>query len=147
MNVLDLSFNNLETVKKLGDMPKDLSVLLMSNNKLTKLSKEIISFVPNLKDFNVDYNQFNNFPAELAKIVAKGSTISFKGTKIHLILANSISHRVCVPVIRNIFSFSFNKIFKKNIIYFYSYIQGDLVQFDKCNNARSISPPLFLYTN
>lgn len=80
LNVLDLSFNNLETVKKIGSMPKNMTVLLMSNNKLTKLSKEMISFVPNLKDFNVENNQFNNFPVELAKIVTKGTKISFKGT-------------------------------------------------------------------
>jgi len=77
---LDLSFNNLETMKKVGNMPKNMSILLISNNKLTKLSKEIISFVPKLKDFNVENNLFNNFPPELAKIVNKGSKISFKGT-------------------------------------------------------------------
>jgi len=76
---LDLSFNNLETMKKVGNMPKNMSVLLMSNNKLSKLSKEIISFVPKLKDFNVENNLFNNFPPELAKIASKGSSISFKG--------------------------------------------------------------------
>jgi len=76
---LDLSFNNLETMKKVGNMPKNMSVLLMSNNKLTKLSKEIISFVPKLKNFNVENNLFNNFPPELSKIVNKGSSISFKG--------------------------------------------------------------------
>lgn len=79
LNVLDLSFNNLETIKKIGSLPKNMTVLLMSNNKLTKLSKEIISFVPNLKDFNVENNQFYNFPVELAKIVTKETKISFKG--------------------------------------------------------------------
>lgn len=67
-------------MKKVGNMPKNMSVLLMSNNKLTQLSKEIISFVPNLKEFNVENNLFNNFPPELAKIVTKGSAIAFKGT-------------------------------------------------------------------
>jgi len=67
-------------MKKVGNMPKNMSVLLMSNNKLTKLSKEIISFVPKLKDFNVENNLFNNFLPELAKMVNKGSTISFKGS-------------------------------------------------------------------
>lgn len=66
-------------MKKVGNMPKNMSVLLMSNNKLTKLSKEIISFVPKLKNFNVENNLFNNFPPELSKIVNKGSSISFKG--------------------------------------------------------------------
>lgn len=80
LNELDLSFNNLEAVKKIGNLPKYMTVLLMSNNKLKKLSKEIISLVPNLKDFNVENNQFNNFPVELAKIVTKGTKISFKGT-------------------------------------------------------------------
>jgi len=79
LKVLDLSFNNLESMKKVGNMPKNMSVLLISNNKLTKLSKEIISFVPKLKTFNVENNLFNNFPPELAKIVTKGTTISFKG--------------------------------------------------------------------
>lgn len=60
-------------------MPKTMSTLLMSNNKLTKLPKEIINFVPKLKYFNVENNQFNNLPSALAKIVAKGPTISFKG--------------------------------------------------------------------
>ncbi|XP_026815822.1 chaoptin-like [Rhopalosiphum maidis] len=82
LNVLDLSFNNLESMKKVGNMPKNMSVLLMSNNKLTKLSKEIVSFVPKLKDFNVENNLFNNFPPELAKIVTKGTSISFKGNPI-----------------------------------------------------------------
>lgn len=80
LKVLDLSFNNLETMKNIGNIPKNLSVLLMADNKLTKLSKEIINFVPKLKDFNVENNQFNNFPAALAKVVNKGPTISFKGT-------------------------------------------------------------------
>lgn len=66
-------------MKKVGNIPKNMSVLLMSNNKLTKLSKEIINFVPKLKNFNVENNLFNNFPPELAKIVNKGSSISFKG--------------------------------------------------------------------
>lgn len=79
LQVLDLSFNNLETMKKVGNMPKNMSVLLMSNNKLTRLSKEIISFVPNLKDFDVENNLFNNFPPDLAKMVTKGPKISFKG--------------------------------------------------------------------
>lgn len=61
-------------------MPMTMSTLLMSNNKLTKLPKEIINFVPKLKYFNVENNQFNNFPSALAKIVAKGPTISFKGS-------------------------------------------------------------------
>uniref|UniRef100_A0A2S2N8U2 Immunoglobulin superfamily containing leucine-rich repeat protein 2 n=1 Tax=Schizaphis graminum TaxID=13262 RepID=A0A2S2N8U2_SCHGA len=82
LNILDLSFNNLESMKKVGNMPKNMSVLLMSNNKLTKLSKEIISFVPKLKDFNIENNLFNNFPSELAKIVTKGTSISFKGNPI-----------------------------------------------------------------
>lgn len=60
-------------------MPNTMSTLLMSNNKLTKLSKEILNFVPKLKYFNVENNLFNNFPAALAKIVTKGPTISFKG--------------------------------------------------------------------
>lgn len=66
-------------MKNVGSMPENMSILLMSNNKLTKLSKEILHFVPKLKYFNVENNQFNNFPSALAKIVAKGPTISFKG--------------------------------------------------------------------
>lgn len=83
LNVLDLSFNNLETMKNVGNMPVNMSVLWMSNNKLRRLSKEIINFVPNLRDFEVENNQFNNFPAALAKIVAKGPKMSFKGTSIY----------------------------------------------------------------
>lgn len=75
-------------MKNVGNMPKNLSILLMTDNKLAKLSKEIINFVPKLKDFNVENNQFNNFPAALAKIVNKGPTISFKGTD-----CDNLSHR------------------------------------------------------
>lgn len=82
LNVLDLSFNNLDTMKNVGIMPVNMSVLWMSNNKLTRLSKEIIDFVPNLRDFNVENNRFNNFPAALAKIVAKGPKMSFKGNPV-----------------------------------------------------------------
>uniref|UniRef100_A0A2S2R5K6 Chaoptin n=1 Tax=Sipha flava TaxID=143950 RepID=A0A2S2R5K6_9HEMI len=82
LQVLDLSYNNLETLKKVGNMPTNMSVLLMSNNKLTKLSKEIISFVPNLKYLDVENNLFNNFPPDLAKIITKGPMISFKGNPI-----------------------------------------------------------------
>lgn len=63
----------------MGAMPKNMSVLLMSNNKLTKLSKEMINFVPNLNHFNVESNKFTNFPPELAKTITKGSSVSFKG--------------------------------------------------------------------
>lgn len=66
-------------MKNVGNMPKNLSILLMSNNKLTKLSKEIINFVPKLKDFNVENNSFYNFPVTLAKIITKGPSIAFKG--------------------------------------------------------------------
>lgn len=67
-------------IRNIGNLPKNLSTLLMSNNKLTKLSKEFINFVPNLEIFNVENNLFNNFPAPLARIVTKGPLISFKGT-------------------------------------------------------------------
>jgi len=67
-------------MKNVGNMPVNMSVLWMSNNKLTVLSKEIIKFVPKLRDFNVENNQFNNFPAALAKTIAKGPKMSFKGT-------------------------------------------------------------------
>jgi len=77
---------------KVGNMPQNMSVLLMSNNKLTKLSKEIISFVSKLKDFNVENNLFNNFPPELAKIVTKGSTISFKGR--YTVLSYNINYNL-----------------------------------------------------
>lgn len=79
LNVLDLSFNNLESIKNIGNMPKNLSLLFMSNNKLTQLTKEIINFVPNLKLLNLENNQFNNFPAALGKVISKGPTILFKG--------------------------------------------------------------------
>lgn len=79
LQILDLSFNNLETIKNVGSFPTNLSVLSMSNNKLTKLSKEIINFVPKLKVFNVEKNLFNSLTAELAKIVNKGPTILFGG--------------------------------------------------------------------
>lgn len=79
LNVLDLSFNNLETIKNVGELPENLSLLFMSNNKLKQLPKEIINFVPKLKLINLENNQFNNFPAALATIVSKGSTILFKG--------------------------------------------------------------------
>lgn len=81
LKVLDLSFNNLETMKTVGNLPKNMTQLLISNNRLTKLSKEIINFVPKLKELNVENNLFSNFPAALAKIVSKGPTISFKGNK------------------------------------------------------------------
>lgn len=66
-------------MKNVGNLPKNLSILMMSNNKLTKLSKEIINFVPKLKDFNVENNLFYNFPAPLAKIITKVPSVSFKG--------------------------------------------------------------------
>jgi len=67
-------------MKNVGNMPNNLSSLFMSNNKLTKLSKEVINYVPKLKDFNVENNLFNNLPAALAKVVTKGPSIAFKGT-------------------------------------------------------------------
>lgn len=76
---MDVSFNNLQSMRNIGNLPKNLSTLLMSNNKLTKVSKEIINFVPNLKVFDVENNLFTNFPASLARIVTKGPLISFKG--------------------------------------------------------------------
>lgn len=79
LKVLDLSFNNLGTMNKVGHLPENMTTLLMSDNKLTRISKEIINFIPKLTDFNVENNRFNNFPPELAKIVSKGPTISFKG--------------------------------------------------------------------
>jgi len=74
-------------MKNVGNMPVNMSVLWMSNNKLTILSKEIIKFVPKLRDFNVENNQFHNFPAALAKTVAKGPKMSFKGTYIYYIIS------------------------------------------------------------
>lgn len=79
LEVLDISFNNLDTMKNVGKMPANISVLLMSNNKLTRLSKEIINSVPKLKKFDAENNQFNSLPPELAKIAAKGPEIAFKG--------------------------------------------------------------------
>lgn len=67
-------------MNKVGNLPKNMTSLLISDNKLTKLSKEIINFIPKLTDFNVENNRFNNFPPEMAKLVSKGPTISFKGT-------------------------------------------------------------------
>lgn len=69
-------------------MPKNLYSLFISNNKLKQLTKEIINFVPKLKLLDLENNQFNNFPAELAKVVSKGATILFKSMCINIILKN-----------------------------------------------------------
>lgn len=71
-------------MKNIGGMPKNLSILLVSNNKLTKFSKEVINSVQQLKYFNVENNLFYNFPPGLSKIATKGPLISFKGTNKNL---------------------------------------------------------------
>ncbi|XP_050530520.1 chaoptin isoform X1 [Daktulosphaira vitifoliae] len=79
LKLLDLSFNNLKVMNNLGNMPTNLTILFLSNNKLKKLPKEILNTVPKLVQFEVDNNLFNSLPPTIAKEVGRGVNISFNG--------------------------------------------------------------------
>ncbi|XP_050439499.1 toll-like receptor 6 [Adelges cooleyi] len=82
LKTFDLSFNSLGMMNNLGNMPANLSTLLLSNNKLKKLPKEILNVVPKLIEFEAENNLITSLPPEIAKVAGKGPNISVKGNPI-----------------------------------------------------------------